>query len=70
VIPVQIEISSELDQFVKFEILDEYEMTYPQWIQKCYVERMRQILLDPAEFGKVLERKKSDHCIQNVQDVL
>jgi hypothetical protein len=70
VIPVEIEVSSELDQFVKFEILDGFDLTYPKWIQKCYIERMRQILSDPAEFGKVvLERKKSDHCIQNADDV-
>jgi hypothetical protein len=31
---------------------------------------MKQILNDPAEFGKVvLERKKSDHCINNADDV-
>jgi hypothetical protein len=35
-------------------------MTYPKWVEKCYVERIRQILGDPVEFGKaVLERKKS-----------
>ena len=40
------------------------------WIQECYIHRMRQILSDPAEFGKVvLERKKSDHCINNAEDV-
>jgi hypothetical protein len=45
-------------------------MTYPRWIQRCYIERMKQILSDPAEFGKVvLERKKSDHCIQNADDL-
>jgi hypothetical protein len=69
-IPVELEVSYELDSFVKHEILDEYGMTYPRWIQRCYLERMRQILSNPAEFGKVvLERKKSDHCIQNADDV-
>ena len=34
------------------------------------IERMRQILSDPAEFGKaVLESKKRDHCIYNADDV-
>jgi len=66
VIPTEIEVSSELDEFVRFEILDEWDMTYPAWITKCYVERIKQILNDPTEFGKaVLERKKRDHCIQN-----
>jgi hypothetical protein len=43
-------------------------MTYPKWVEKCYVERIRQILGDPVEFGKaVLERKKSDR-FENVRD--
>jgi len=34
------------------------------------MRRMKQILSDPAEFGKaVLESKKRDHCIQNADDV-
>jgi hypothetical protein len=41
-------------EFVKFEILDEFDLTYPKWIQKCYVERMKQILSDPEEFGKAV----------------
>jgi hypothetical protein len=41
-------------------------LTYPKWIQRCYIQRMAQILNDPADFGKVvLEGKKRDHCIQN-----
>jgi hypothetical protein len=65
-VTVEIEASYELEEFVKFEILYEHVMTYPKWVEKCYVERMRQILDDPVEFGKaVLERKKSDHCIHN-----
>jgi hypothetical protein len=69
-VPIELEVSGELDSFVKHEILDEFGMTYPKWIQQCYIERMQQILSNPAEFGKaVLERKKSDHCIQNAEDV-
>ena len=71
VIPVEIEVSGEVDEFIKCEILDEHEMTYPMWIQQCFNERMRQILTDPTEFGKaVLERKRGDHCISNVEEVL
>ena len=71
VIPVEIEVSYELDSFVKHEILDKYGgRSYTDWIQECYIHRMRQILEDPAEFGKVvLERKKSDHCINNADDI-
>lgn len=51
----------------KREVLDgEWGLTYPRWIQRCYIQRMAQILNDPAEFGKiVLEGKKRDHCVQN-----
>jgi hypothetical protein len=69
-VPIELEVSHELDSFVKHEILSEGELTYPQWIKRCYIERMRQILSDPTEFGKVvLERKKSDYCIQNADDL-
>ena len=49
VIPTKIEISSELDQFVRHEILDKWDMTYPRWIEKCYVKRMEKIFSDPTE---------------------
>jgi hypothetical protein len=63
----EIEVPDELHSFVKNEILDgEWGLTYPKWIQRCYIQRMAQILNDPAEFGKVvLEGKKRDHCVQN-----
>jgi hypothetical protein len=66
VIPVgEIEVSDELDSFVKKEILDGWDLTYPEWIRRCYIQRMAQILNDPAEFGKVvLQEKVRDHCIQ------
>jgi hypothetical protein len=66
VIPVEIEVSTEIDAFTKNEILDEYGRTYQSWIQQCYLHRMKEILTNPTEFGKVvLEEKKRDHCIQN-----
>src|SRR5215207_11462395 len=66
VIPVEIEVPSEIDTFVKHEILDEFGRTYPKWIQECYLHRIREILKNPAEFGRlVLEEKKRDHCIQD-----
>jgi hypothetical protein len=63
----EIEVPDELHSFVQAEILDgEWGLTYPRWIQQCYIERMKQILNNPAEFGKiVLERRKRDHCIQS-----
>ena len=53
--------------FTKFEISDQYGRTYKNWIQQLYLHRMREILTGPTEFGKVvLEEKKRDHCIQDV----
>ncbi len=40
VIPVEIEVPSEIDAFVKREILDEFGRTYPKWIQECYLHRI------------------------------
>lgn len=59
VVPVEIEVPSEIDEFTKFEILDEYSRNYKSWIQQCHLHRMREILTNPTEFGKVvLERKE------------
>jgi hypothetical protein len=57
-VPIELEVSGELDSFVKHEILDEFGMTYPKWIQQCYLERMQQILSDPAEFEFVRTEEK------------
>jgi hypothetical protein len=39
---------------------------YQSWIQQCYLHRMKEILTNPTEFGKVvLEEKKRDFCIQD-----
>lgn len=64
--PVEIEVPSEIG-FTKFEILDEYGRTYnlQEWIQQCYLHRMKEILTKPTEFGKVvLEEKKRNQCIK------
>jgi hypothetical protein len=47
VIPVEIEVSREVDEFIKCEILDQYGMTYTTWIQQCFNEMVRQILRPP-----------------------
>jgi len=47
------------------EILEELGITYSEWVERCYKERMKQILTDPAEFGKVvLENKKRGHLVK------
>jgi hypothetical protein len=71
VIPVgEIEVSPQLDRFVTDLILSEYGRDYRDWIQECYVERMKQILNDPTEFGKaVLKFKKTEHEIHMAHDM-
>src|SRR6266542_1244258 len=38
VVPVEIEISPYVDNFVKMEILEELEITYSEWVERCYKE--------------------------------
>jgi hypothetical protein len=48
------------------EILGELEITYSEWVERCYKERMKEILTDPAEAGKVvLENKKRGHVVDD-----
>jgi hypothetical protein len=46
-------IPTEIDSFTKSEIINEYGRTYTKWIQECYLLRLREILTNPTEFGKV-----------------
>lgn len=47
-VPLEIEVSSALDNFVKMEILEELGISYSEWVERCYKERMKQIVGDPA----------------------
>ena len=58
VVVIEIEVPTEIDSFTKFEILDEYGRTYKSWIQQCYLHRMKEILTNPTEFGKVILEEK------------
>lgn len=63
-VPVEIEVSRYVDNFVKMEFLEELEITYSEWVERCYKERLKQILNDPGEFGKVvLESKMRGHVV-------
>ncbi len=65
-VPIEIEVPWELDQLVKLDILAELEITYSEWVERCYKERMKQILTDPAEFGKlVLPRIRDGHLVDD-----
>jgi hypothetical protein len=46
-------IPTEIDSFTKSEIINEYGRTYTKWIQECYLHRLKEILTNPTEFGKV-----------------
>lgn len=65
-VPVEIEVSRYVDNFVKMEILEELEITYSEWVERCYKERLKEILTNPAEFGKVvLESKMRGHVVDH-----
>ena len=65
-VPVEIEVTWELDMLTKMDILTTLGITYSEWVEQCYRERMKQILTDPAEFGKVvLWDIKRNHCLQD-----
>ena len=64
-IPVEIEVPDELDQLVKLDILETVGLTYSEWVERCYKERMKQILTDPTEWGKImLDDVKRGHAFQ------
>ena len=49
----------------------EVEMSYSEWVERCCKERMKQILTDPAEFGKlVLPSVMRGHLVDNILDDL
>ena len=64
-VSVEIEIPGELDQLVKLDILENLGISYSEWVERCYIQRMKQILTDPTEFGKImLWDIKRQHCFQ------
>lgn len=70
-VPVEIEVPRELDNLVKMDILQELEISYSEWVERCYRERMKQILTDPAEFGKlVLPSVMRGHLVDSILDEL
>jgi hypothetical protein len=65
-VPVEIEVPWELDQLVKMDILENLSISYSEWVERCYKERMKQILTDPKEFGEVLLWDvKRGHCFED-----
>jgi hypothetical protein len=71
VIPVEIEIQSELYNLIQMDILDKIgvvdKMSFQEWVNICFRERMEQIVTDPKEWGKVLLNPiRRGHCLAEV----
>jgi hypothetical protein len=42
-------------------------MSFEEWVNICFKERMEQIVTDPKEFGKVvLSEIRRNHCLPEV----
>jgi hypothetical protein len=59
VTPVEIEIDCCLYNMIDREILENIrpdgdKMSFEEWVNICFKERMDQILTDPKEFGKLI----------------
>ena len=68
---VEIEIWSELYNLIQMDILDNVavpdKMSFQEWVNICFKERMEQIVTDPKEFGKLLLNPiRRGHCLPEV----
>jgi hypothetical protein len=57
VVPVEIEIDSLLYSLIEDQILENTgvdKISFEEWVNICFKERMEQILTDPREFGKII----------------
>jgi len=55
-------------------ILEYLDMSYEEWVNKCYKQRMKQILSDPKQFGELMshvvkEEGAATTSCQNIQGV-
>jgi hypothetical protein len=71
VVPVEIEIDSMVYSLVKHKILENMgedgEVSFEEWVNICFKERMEQILTDPKEFGKIiLNPIRRGYCLPKV----
>ena len=70
VVPVEIEIDSMVYSLVKHKILENMEeddVSFEEWVNICFKERMEQILPDPREFGKIiLNPIRTLYCLPQV----
>jgi hypothetical protein len=70
VVPVEIEIESLVYSLIKHKILENMEeddVSFEEWVNICFKERMEQILTDPKEFGKIiLHPIRRGYCLPSV----
>lgn len=68
VVPTEIEMPSELYEFITHTVLEYNDWSLDWFINELFNERMKQILSDPKEFGEMmLGGVKSNHCLQNTE---
>jgi hypothetical protein len=72
VVPVEIEIDSMLYNLIQTDILKHIavtddDMSFQEWVNICFKERMEQIITDPKEWGKLLLNPiRRSHCLPEV----
>jgi hypothetical protein len=54
VVPVEIETSFQLYDIVTDTILEYVDISFEEWVNICYKQRMKQLLADPKEFGELM----------------
>ena len=67
---IGIEIESLVYSPIKHKILENMEeddVSFEEWVNICFKERMEQILTDPKEFGKIiLNPIRRGYCLPSV----
>ena len=72
IVPVEIEIDSMLYNLIQEDILKQIaatsDISFEERVNKCFKERMQQIITDPKEWGKaVLNAIRQAHCLPEVE---
>ena len=71
VVPCEIEMPTELHSLIEMSILPELNCNFEEFVNDRFVERMRQILTNPEEFGKLmLSSVLKSHCLLNNENML
>jgi hypothetical protein len=54
VVPIEIETSFQLYDIVTSTILEYLDISFEEWVNIYYKQRMKQLLADPKEFGELM----------------